>query len=65
MTLDDMFKHPEHARQLSDAQFDKLIEAREKEKRNRDALIAFFGLLVVAAVTVVTAITIITVIANG
>lgn len=64
MSLDDMFKRPEETK-LSDTQFEKLLEARERERRTRTGLIAFFGLLVIAAITIVTAVTIVAVVTNG
>jgi hypothetical protein len=51
MSLDDMFRHPERTN-LSDAQFEQLLVAREKEKRTRTGLIAFLSILGFAAVVV-------------
>jgi hypothetical protein len=57
MSLDDMFKHPERTN-LSDAQFDRLLDQREKEKRLRAGLIGFsvaLGSLAAVAVALIIA----------
>lgn len=49
--LDEMFNHPEQTN-LSDYQFQLLLDAREKERRTRTGLIAFLSILGFVAVVV-------------
>lgn len=59
MSLDDMFKHPERYA-VSDASFERMLEAREKEKRLKAGLIGFaiiVGAIVIVASVIVLATT--------
>lgn len=53
--LDNAFKNPERYA-ISDASFDRLLEARAAEKRQANALIAFVTLVGGVVAIVVTAI---------
>lgn len=49
--LDNAFKNPERYA-ISDASFDRLLEARKEERRSRHALIAF-GIIAGVVVSIV------------
>ncbi len=53
--LDSVFRHPERAN-LTDAQFEMLLKARERERSTRLGLIAFLTLFGIIGAVIVTGI---------